>query len=90
MSDPGPEDSLVSHSISLPLTIFLHFHARIQKVLSGGPTVIFFFFFLIVFFLVDEGRGDPNTTISGPSSGHQRIRWCAGDGPTLNAGLVAL
>ena len=37
-------------------------------------------------FLVDERREDPNTTISGPSS----ARWWAGDGPTLNAGLVAL
>ena len=37
-------------------------------------------------FLVDEVREDPNTTISGPSSARQ----CAGDGPTLNAGLVAL
>ena len=34
---------------------------------------------------VDEGRKDPNTTISGTS-----FRWRALDGPTLNAGLVAL
>ena len=46
-------------------------------------------------FLVDEGREDPNTTISGPSSARQQnaikmvFRWCANDGPTLNAGLVA-
>ena len=52
-----------------------------------------FFFF---FFLIDKGREDPNTTISGPSSARQRnanemaFRWCAGDGPALNAGLVAL
>ena len=45
-------------------------------------------------FLVDEGREDPNTTISGPSSARQRsaismaFRWRADDGPTLNAGLV--
>ena len=46
------------------------------------------------FFLVDEGREDPNTTISGTSSTCQQnanaFRWCAGDGQTLNAGLVAL
>ena len=37
-------------------------HARIQKVLSEG----------VQFFLVDEGREDPNTTKSGPSSAHQQ------------------
>ena len=48
------------------------------------------------FFLFDEGRMDPNTTISGPSTARQRIaiylayRWRADNGPTLNAGLVAL
>ena len=31
----------------------------------GGPA-------LTTFFLVDEGRKDPNTTISGPSSARQR------------------
>ena len=31
--------------------------------------------------------GDPNSTINGPSSASQ-FRWHAGDGPTLNAGLV--
>ena len=35
-------------------------------------------------FLVDEGRGDPNTTISGNN------RPTSVDGPALNAGLVAL
>ena len=41
--------------------------------------------------LVDEGREDPSTTISGSSSARQRnaIKWRADDGPTLNAGLVA-
>ena len=49
-----------------------------------------------LFFLFDEGRNDKNTTISGPSSARQRnaikmaFRWRADDGPTLNAGLVAL
>ena len=53
-------------------------HARIQKILSEWA-------------LVDEEREDPNTSISGPSSARQRnaiemaVRWCADDGPTLNA-----
>ena len=50
------------------------------------------------FFLVDEGREDPNTTIIGPLSAtgetpfkwRLNFRWWANDGPTLNAGLVAL
>ena len=47
-------------------------------------------------FLVEEGREDLNTTISGPTSVHQRnaiqtaFRWRVHDGPTLNTGLVAL
>ena len=42
------------------------------------------------------GWEDPNTTISGLSMACQRnaillaFRWCADDGPTLNASLVAL
>ena len=63
-------------------------HARIQKkIVSGGPTLITFFFYLM------NVRKDPNTTISGPSSAHQRnailmaFRRRADDGPTLNAGL---
>ena len=53
-------------------------------------------FFLFLFFKYDEGSRDPNTTISGPSTARQRnaiymaFRWRADDGPTLNAGLVAL
>ena len=41
---------------------------------------------------VDEGIEDPNTTLSGPSSGIQRnaikmaFRWRADDGTALNAG----
>ena len=64
-------------------------HMRIQKVLSEEVQ-------LWHFFLVDEGREDPNTTISGPWSARQRnailmaFRWRADDGPTLNSGLVAL
>ena len=44
----------------------------------------------------EEGRRDPNTTISGSPSARQRnaikmaFRWRAYDGPTLNGGLVAL
>ena len=49
---------------------------------------------LITFFLVDEGIADPNVTINGPSSTRQGnlmvFRWHVDDGPTLNAGLVAL
>ena len=47
------------------------------------------------FFLV-EGIEDPNTAINGPSSAHQRnaismaFPWRVDNGPTLNAGLVAL
>ena len=54
----------------------------------------FFFFFFFTFFQFEEG--DPNTTISGPSSVRQQntiemaFRWRADGGPTLNAGLVAL
>ena len=29
-------------------------------------------FFVVVFFLVNEGRDDPNTTISGPTSTRQQ------------------
>ena len=61
-----------------------------KNFIRGGPTLTTFFF------LVDEGWEDPNTTICGPISARQRnailmaFRWRADDGPTLNAGLVAL
>ena len=48
------------------------------------------------FLLVDKGIEDPNTAINGPSSARLRnaiemaFRWRADDGPTFNAGLVAL
>ena len=60
--------------------------ARIQKVLSEGSNFdnVFLFLFFLKF---DEGRKDPNTTVSGPSTA---FRWRADDSPTLNAGLVAL
>ena len=35
-----------------------------ESFVRGGPT-------LSLFFLVDEGKEDPNTTISGPSSAQQ-------------------
>ena len=62
--------------------IYLEKHARIQM----GSN------FDNVFFLIDEGKEDPNTTISGPSLARQQMVFCwrADDGPTLNAGLVAL
>ena len=57
-----------------------------ESFVSGGPTSATFF----SVFLVDEGREDPNTTISEPSSAHQRtFRWRADDDQLLNAGLVA-
>ena len=52
--------------------------------------------FFVDVILVDEGREDPNTTMIGQSSARQRntiqmaFHWHADDGPTLNAGLVAL
>ena len=54
--------------------------------------LIYFDQFLLLF---DEGRKDPNTTISGPSTARKRnaiaaFRWRVDDGPTLNASLVAL
>ena len=57
-----------------------------ESIVRGGPTLTRFFFF----FLVDEGREDPNTTISGPSLAGQGnaikmgFHWRADD-----AGLVA-
>ena len=57
---------------------------------------VFCCFFCLFFHLVDEGIEDQNTAINGPSSARQRnviemaFRWRADDGPTLNAGLVAL
>ena len=60
-----------------------------ESYVRGGPTST-------LTFLVDEGREDQNTTIGGPSSTRQRnaismaFRWRADNGPTLNAGFVAL
>ena len=53
--------------------------------------VVFLLLFFVVVFLVD-----PKTALIGPSSACQRnaiekaFRWRGVDGPTLNAGLVAL
>ena len=41
-----------------------------ESYVSGGPTLTFIFNFF--FLLVDEGREDLNTTISGPSSACHR------------------
>ena len=63
-------------------------HARIQKVFQRGSNFDVFF--------VDKIREEPNATICRPTSASQRnaiemaFRWRADDGPTLNAGLVAL
>ena len=62
---------------------------RGSNFVRGGPN-------LITVFLVDEGIEDLNTAINGPSSACQQnatsmaFGWWADDGPTLNAGLVAL
>ena len=61
-------------------------HARIQKVLSE-------ILILTTSFLVDEGRADPykRAIISPPAKRHlMAFRWRSDDGPTLDAGLVAL
>ena len=65
-----------------------------ESFVREGPTLTTIF----IFILVDEGREDPSTTISGPSSTRQRnaikwrflmaFRWRVDDGPTLNAGLL--
>ena len=47
---------------------------------KGSNFDYFFFFFFFFFFKVDDGREDPDTTISGSPLA----------GQTLNAGLVAL
>ena len=52
----------------------------------GGPTLTFFY----------EGREDPDSTKSGPSSARQpnaiymAFRWWADDGPSLSSGFAAL
>ena len=43
--------------------------------------------FYFIYFLIEEGREDPKSTISGPSSA---LRWHTDDDPTLVACLVAL
>ena len=55
-----------------------------ERFVRGGPTWTIFFFFS--FFFVDEGREDPSTTICESLS----ARWLADNGPTLNAGFLAL
>ena len=51
---------------------------RTRRIVRGGAT-------RKKFFLVEEGREDPNITISRQSSARQRnASWRADDGPTLN------
>ena len=65
-----------------------------RKFCQRGPNLRTFFFF----FFLGGGGGlvDPNTALIVPSSARQQnaidmaFRWRADDGPTLNAGLVAL
>ena len=63
---------------------------QIHKICQRGSK------FDVVFFLFNEGREDPNTTVSVPTTARQRnainmsFGWGADDGPKLNAGLVAL
>ena len=70
------------------------YHAWIKKFSQRGSNVDNGFFSLL--FLADKRRDDPNTIRSGPSSAHRlnaipmAFRWRAGDGQTLNSGLVAL
>ena len=44
-----------------------------ERFVRGDPTLtgFFFFFFFFVCFLVDEGKKDQNTIISGPLLAHQ-------------------
>ena len=44
-----------------------------ERFAGGGPTMTIDVFFLFFCFLLDKGRKDPNTTISGPLSARQRI-----------------
>ena len=62
--------------------------ADLERFVRGCPNLIrcFFFFFL---FLVDKGIEDPNTIIMKWAIS-MAFRWQADNGPTLNAGLVAL
>ena len=64
---------------------FCTFCADTENFARGGSD-----FGKVFFFLVDEGRDDPNTTISGLTLAHQRMafRCRTNDGPTFNAGLV--
>ena len=58
-------------------------YADPESFVRGGPTLTMFFF--------DEGKEEPNITISRPLSIHQRnailmaFCWLADVGPTLNA-----
>ena len=81
----GDHSAILSTFITLPFTIKTFVLSIPESFVRGGPTLMFF----------DEGRERSSTTISGPSSARQQnaimaFRWHADDGPTLNAGLVAV
>ena len=65
-----------------------------ESFVRGGPTLTTFFF--LFFLRFDEGGRIQISLISGPSTASMRnaikmaFRWRADDGPTLNAGFVAL
>ena len=67
-----------------------------EKLSEGSNFGKFDNVFFFVFFHVDKEREDPKTTMIGPPSARQRnaikmaFCWRADDGPTLNAGLIAL
>ena len=62
-----------------------------KSFVRGGPTLTTF-----LYIVVNEGREDPNTTLSRPSLARRKtpfymaFRCRAHDGQTLNAGFVAL
>ena len=83
-----------SQSMTITLICVRLSHAQPESFVRGGSNFDSVYFNFI--FLVDEGKKDSNTTISGSSSAHQRsaiwmaFRWRVDDGPSLNADLVAL
>ena len=60
------------------IILSLHFMHGSRKFCQRGSN-----FDIFGVFLADDGREDPNTTIS------LAFRWLADDSPTVNAGLVA-
>ena len=50
------------HNLSEP-SLLAYACVDVESFVRGGPT-------LTLFFLIDVGREDPNTTVSGPSPAH--------------------